>query len=184
MRAAAGGRGQVRQGALPRLRSRRPRPRPGHPPSCNFPGEALETAVLLDAAAGDDAAFERDATQLGPYYTDARCARDCGCGGRGGWGGHASPHLAAPSDARPCQHHPLCSPLLPASAREGQVRGLILLRLLVQNRVADFHAELARAPAEVRAAPAVAHVAALEAWMAEGAYNQVLAAGPLKRESM
>ena len=35
-------------------------------------GDALEHALLLDVATGDDDAFERDAAQLRPYYTDAR----------------------------------------------------------------------------------------------------------------
>ena len=34
--------------------------------------EALETALVLDAALGDDAAFDRDAAQLAPSYADAR----------------------------------------------------------------------------------------------------------------
>jgi hypothetical protein len=36
------------------------------------PGDALEHALLLDVATADDEAFERDAVQLRPYYTDAR----------------------------------------------------------------------------------------------------------------
>lgn len=102
--------------------------------------DALETAVLFDVETGDDAALDRHAAQLRPYYVDAR-------------------------------------PLVPPSPREGLLRGLLLLRSLVAGRLAEFHADAASMPPAVAASPPVAHAAALEAWLAEGAYNKVLAEG-------
>ncbi|KAL4425703.1 hypothetical protein ABPG75_009719 [Micractinium tetrahymenae] len=66
--------------------------------------------------------------------------------------------------------------LLPPSPQEAALTGLNLLRLLVANRIAEFHTELEVVPEEVRAAPEVAHVVQLEQWLMEGAYNKVLAA--------
>lgn len=40
-------------------------------------------------------------------------------------------------------------PLLPPSTQEAQLLSLNLLRLLVQNRIAEFHTELELLPAEV-----------------------------------
>ena len=48
--------------------------------------------------------------------------------------------------------------LLPPSDQEATVTALNLLRLLVQNRIAEFHTELEVVPAEVQAAPEVAQV--------------------------
>lgn len=66
--------------------------------------------------------------------------------------------------------------VLPASQNEPLVTGLNLLRLLVQNRIAEFHTELEVIPAEAQQQPAVAFVIQLEQWLMEGAYNKVLAA--------
>lgn len=65
---------------------------------------------------------------------------------------------------------------LPPSGQEGALTGLNLLRLLVANRIAEFHSELEVIPEEVLAAPEVAQVVQLEQWLMEGAYNKVLAA--------
>ena len=115
-------------------------PSPTAPQELALARDALETAVLLDVAAGDDAALDRHAAQLRPFYTDA-------------------------------------APLLAPSPREGLLRGLLLLRSLVAGRLAEFHADLAVMPPSVAASPPVAHAAALEAWLAEGAHNKVLAEG-------
>ena len=103
--------------------------------------EALETALVLDAALGDDAAFDRDAAQLAPYYADARGLCPDSVGGE-----------------------PLCA-------------SLMLLRSLVAGRLAAFHADAARLPPSVAQSGAVARAVALEAWLAEGAYNKVLEEG-------
>lgn len=47
-------------------------PSPSAAAELSLAREALETALVLDAALGDDAAFDRDAAQLAPYYADAR----------------------------------------------------------------------------------------------------------------
>ena len=47
-------------------------PSPSAPTELSLARDALETALVLDAALGDDAAFDRDAAQLAPYYADAR----------------------------------------------------------------------------------------------------------------
>jgi len=67
--------------------------------------------------------------------------------------------------------------LVPPSPREGLLRALLLLRSLVAGRLAEFHADVASMPPTVASSPPVAHAAALEAWLAEGAYNKVLAEG-------
>ncbi len=54
--------------------------------------------------------------------------------------------------------------------------GLNLLRLLVQNRTAEFHTELELLSAEAHASAHVKHAVALEQHIMEGAYNKVLAA--------
>jgi len=65
---------------------------------------------------------------------------------------------------------------LPPSQNEPVITGLNLLRLLVQNRIAEFHTELEIMPLEAQQHPCVAYVIQLEQWLMEGAYNQVLAA--------
>ena len=115
-------------------------PSPSAPAELSLAREALETALVLDACLGDDAAFDRDAAQLAPYYADARG-------------------------------------LLPDSAAEPLCASLALLRSLVAGRLAAFHADAARLPAAVAASPAVSRAVALEAWLAEGAYNKALEEG-------
>jgi len=66
--------------------------------------------------------------------------------------------------------------VLPASSDELLIVGLNLLRLLVQNRIAEFHTELELLPVEAQQGPYVGHVVQLEQWLMEGAYNKVLAA--------
>lgn len=110
------------------------------PAELSLAREALETALVLDAALGDDAAFDRDAAQLSPYYADARG-------------------------------------LCPDSASEPLCASLSLLRSLVAGRLAAFHAAAAGLPAAVAGSPEVARAVALEAWLAEGAYNKALEEG-------
>ncbi|KAL6746171.1 26S proteasome regulatory subunit [Haematococcus lacustris] len=63
---------------------------------------------------------------------------------------------------------------LEPSSREGALIGLNLLRLLVANRIAEFHTELEVTPTEVQDLPEVASVIQLERWLMAGAYNKVL----------
>ena len=44
---------------------------------------------------------------------------------------------------------PLCRSLLPPSPQEYAMTGLNLMRLLVENRIAEFHTELELIPDEV-----------------------------------
>ncbi|GIL61105.1 hypothetical protein Vafri_15489 [Volvox africanus] len=66
--------------------------------------------------------------------------------------------------------------LLPPSSSEVSIQGLNLLRLLVQNRIAEFHTELELIPPEAQQDPAIMQPVQLEQWLMEGAYNKVLAA--------
>ncbi|EFJ43044.1 26S proteasome regulatory complex [Volvox carteri f. nagariensis] len=66
--------------------------------------------------------------------------------------------------------------LLPASPSEVTMQGLNLLRLLVQNRIAEFHTELELIPPQAQQDSAILQPVQLEQWLMEGAYNKVLAA--------
>lgn len=66
---------------------------------------------------------------------------------------------------------------LGASPSEPMMLGLNLLRLLTQNRIAEFHTELELVPAADRANAHVQAALQLEQWLMAGAYNKVLGAG-------
>jgi len=66
--------------------------------------------------------------------------------------------------------------VLPGSEREAPLLGLNLLRLLSQNRIAEFHTELELIPPEVASSVYVRHPVMLEQYLMEGSYNKVLAA--------
>ena len=68
-----------------------------------------------------------------------------------------------------------CRGLLKDSPLEPLITGLNLTRLLVQNRIAEFHVELETVPARVADSTHVAHAAALESDLMEGAYGKILA---------
>ena len=68
-----------------------------------------------------------------------------------------------------------CAKILPLP-RERLIVGLNLLRLLVQNRIAEFHTELEMVPAEAQADPKVQFSVALESHLMEGAYGKIFAA--------
>ncbi|KAF8842226.1 hypothetical protein BDN67DRAFT_965979 [Paxillus ammoniavirescens] len=66
--------------------------------------------------------------------------------------------------------------ILPPSKREFPVRGLNLIRLLTQNRIADFHTTLESLPLpadEISTNPYIAHPVNLERWLMEGSYSKV-----------
>ncbi|KAF8222726.1 hypothetical protein L208DRAFT_1370727 [Tricholoma matsutake] len=68
------------------------------------------------------------------------------------------------------------SSVLPPSKREYPIRGLNLIRLLTQNRIADFHTTLESLPlpADVIADnPYISHPVNLERWLMEGSYSKV-----------
>ncbi|KAK8476153.1 hypothetical protein V6N13_020197 [Hibiscus sabdariffa] len=65
---------------------------------------------------------------------------------------------------------------LPPSQQEYLILGLNLLRLLVQNRIAEFHTELELLSASALDNPCIKHAVELEQSFMEGAYNRVLSA--------
>ncbi|KAL1810467.1 hypothetical protein ACET3Z_027457 [Daucus carota] len=65
---------------------------------------------------------------------------------------------------------------LPQSQQEFPILGLNLLRLLVQNRIAEFHTELELLSASALENPCINHAVELEQSFMEGAYNRVLTA--------
>ncbi|XP_010533567.1 PREDICTED: 26S proteasome non-ATPase regulatory subunit 8 homolog A-like [Tarenaya hassleriana] len=65
---------------------------------------------------------------------------------------------------------------LPQSPQENLILGLNLLRLLVQNRIAEFHTELELLSSDALDNPCIKHAVELEQSFMEGAYNRVLSA--------
>ena len=99
-------------------------------PRCT--GAVYEHAVLLSAEAKDAAEFERHMALLTPYYTDF---------------GFAFPPNPAAMHSAPVEADCCCPRgLIPASDKMFAILGLNLLRLLAQNRIADFHSQLVRPP--------------------------------------
>ncbi|KAG8967626.1 hypothetical protein FRC03_009655 [Tulasnella sp. 419] len=67
--------------------------------------------------------------------------------------------------------------VLPSSPREYSIQGLNLIRLLTQNRIADFHTTLESLPAEaLHDNQFIKHPVNLERWLMEGSYSKVWAA--------
>jgi 26S proteasome regulatory subunit N12 len=70
-----------------------------------------------------------------------------------------------------------CAAVLPESQRQFPILGLNLLRLLAQNRIAEFHTELELIPTELQHANMyIKYPAQLEQHIMEGSYNKVLTA--------
>ncbi|EYU23307.1 hypothetical protein ABFS82_01G058100 [Erythranthe guttata] len=65
---------------------------------------------------------------------------------------------------------------LTPSSQEYPILGLNLLRLLVQNRIAEFHTELELLSPTALENPCIKHAVVLEQSFMEGAYNRVLTA--------
>jgi len=64
--------------------------------------------------------------------------------------------------------------LIPASSRQHPILGLNLLRLLAQNRIAEFHGELELIPLEQHHGNVyIRHPIALEQYMMEGAFKRI-----------
>ncbi|KAH7105449.1 COP9 signalosome [Auriculariales sp. MPI-PUGE-AT-0066] len=67
--------------------------------------------------------------------------------------------------------------VLPPSKREYPLRGLNLIRLLTQNRIADFHTSLESLPLDaLHDNPYIKHPVDLERWLMEGSYSKVWSA--------
>ena len=81
-----------------------------------------------------------------------------------------------------------CAALLPPSQRQFPILGLNLLRLLAQNRIAEFHTELELIDPELQHSNIyIKYPAQLEQHIMEGSYNKVLAAkaeGVFQKEGM
>ncbi|OMO81632.1 SAC3/GANP/Nin1/mts3/eIF-3 p25 [Corchorus olitorius] len=130
--------------------------------------EIYEHAVVLSVKIEDQDAFERDFFQLKPYYTDAGYCR------------------VRIDEYRRCTFYKaldslmmdnnLYSNRLPPSPQEYPILGLNLLRLLVQNRIAEFHTELELLSATALEDRCIKHAVELEQSFMEGAYNRVLSA--------
>ncbi|KAJ7591258.1 SAC3/GANP/Nin1/mts3/eIF-3 p25 family-domain-containing protein [Mycena floridula] len=68
------------------------------------------------------------------------------------------------------------SSVLKPSPREFPIRGLNLIRLLTQNRIADFHTTLESLPLpadQISDNPYLSHPVNLERWLMEGSYSKV-----------
>ncbi|KAG9081645.1 hypothetical protein FRC07_014463 [Ceratobasidium sp. 392] len=63
--------------------------------------------------------------------------------------------------------------VLSTSPRESPLQGLNLLRLLTQNRIAEFHTTLEGLPASSLTNPYIQHPVNLERWLMEGSYSKV-----------
>ncbi|KAK3143747.1 hypothetical protein QOZ80_4AG0304430 [Eleusine coracana subsp. coracana] len=66
--------------------------------------------------------------------------------------------------------------MIPPSPDEYPIRGLYLLKLLADNKIADFHTELELLPLEALNHPCIKYVVELEQSFMEGAYNQLISA--------
>ncbi|QRW01624.1 eukaryotic translation initiation factor 3 subunit K [Ceratobasidium sp. AG-Ba] len=62
---------------------------------------------------------------------------------------------------------------LSSSPREAPLQGLNLLRLLTQNRIAEFHTTLEGLPASSLTNAYIQHPVNLERWLMEGSYSKV-----------
>ena len=69
-----------------------------------------------------------------------------------------------------------CATQLPESERQFPIMGLNLLRLLAQNRIAEFHTELEQIPMAQQSNAFIKFPAQLEQHIMEGSYNKVLSA--------
>lgn len=118
-------------------------------------GDILEIGAFWSIRTKDVPSFDRYFSQLQTFYTDYRYALSILI------------HLHSESSI---------STVLPPSPREYPLLGLNLIRLLTQNRIADFHTTLEslRLPAEeVYENPYIKHPVNVECWLMEGSYSKV-----------
>ena len=103
----------------------------------------------------DVPSFDRYFSQLQTFYADY---------------GHVSLFLRSIHSNLPVPS----SESLPPSKREYPIRGLNLIRLLTQNRIADFHTTLESIdPDIINDNPFIRHPVNLERWLMEGSYSKV-----------
>jgi 26S proteasome regulatory subunit N12 len=67
--------------------------------------------------------------------------------------------------------------VLEPSGNQNLILALNLMRLLAQNRIAEFHTELELLPSAARLDPAVSYVLSLEQYLMEGSYAKITASG-------
>ena len=121
-------------------------------------GDILEIGAYCSIRSRDVPSFDRYFSQLQTFYTDYR---------------YSPPAIFGRSSS---DFHCLHSSVLPPSKREYPIRGLNLIRLLTQNRIADFHATLESLPLPADAIadnPYISHPVNLERWLMEGSYSKV-----------
>lgn len=63
--------------------------------------------------------------------------------------------------------------ILPASSRQTLIQGLNLMRLVAQNRIAEFHTELELVPAALRSDSFIEYALRLEQYLMEGSYSKI-----------
>lgn len=118
-------------------------------------GDILEIGAIWSIRSRDEPSFDRYFSQLQTFYNDYRYVL-------------LPVHLSASSHS--------VSSYLPPSKREFPIRGLNLIRLLTQNRIADFHTTLESLPLPADAIgdnPYISHPVNLERWLMEGSYSKV-----------
>ncbi|KAK0482121.1 SAC3/GANP/Nin1/mts3/eIF-3 p25 family-domain-containing protein [Armillaria luteobubalina] len=117
--------------------------------------DILEIGAIWSIRSRDEPSFDRYFSQLQTFYNDYRCVL-------------LPAHFSASSRS--------ISSYLPPSKREFPIRGLNLIRLLTQNRIADFHTTLESLPLPADAIgdnPYISHPVNLERWLMEGSYSKV-----------
>jgi 26S proteasome regulatory subunit N12 len=124
-------------------------------------GEILEIGAFWSIRTRDVPSFDRYFSQLQTFYNDFRRVL-----------------VLPPLSSCPLLLYDIeiYSTILPPSEREFPIRGLNLIRLLIQNRIADFHTTLESLPLpadELVANPFIRHPVNLERWLMEGSYSKV-----------
>ncbi|KAL5998904.1 26S proteasome non-ATPase regulatory subunit 8 A [Asimina triloba] len=156
---------------------------PNAVPELTLARDIYEHAVVLSVKSEDQDAFERDFFQLKPYYTDTW---------EDSW--KTIPLYQYENVTWKTFYkwgfleilffkkvpyntwQPVMGGVIPPSPKEYPILGLNLLRLLVQNRIAEFHTELELLSASALENPCIKHAVELEQSFMEGAYNRVLSA--------
>ncbi|GBE79775.1 26S proteasome regulatory subunit rpn12 [Sparassis crispa] len=126
--------------------------------------DILEIGAFWSIRSKDIPSFDRYFSQLLTFYNDYRSV--------------PFPRSSAIPDQVSARGitYPLHSSQLPPSPREYPIRGLNLIRLLTQNRIADFHTTLESLPLPADSLtqnPYIRHPVNLERWLMEGSYSKV-----------
>lgn len=119
-------------------------------------GDILEIGAFWSVRSKDIPSFDRYFSQLQTFYTDYR-------------------YVFLRVRVNTINSLP-CSSILPPSPREYPLQGLNLIRLLTQNRIADFHTTLEslRLPPDAAVEnPYIRHPVNVERWLMEGSYSKV-----------